>query len=55
MWLAGVTVLVLACLLFRRVFYAVELVALELRYFGWLLLILLIGAWLVSLAGRNRN
>ena len=55
LWLVCVVVLVLACLLFRRVFYAVELAALELRYLWWLFLILLAGGWLASLAGRNRD
>ena len=53
-WLAGVGVLVLLCLLFRRVFYVVELAALELRYLWWLVLIVVIGAWLASLVGRDR-
>jgi len=55
LWLVFVVVLVLASLLVRRVFYAVELAALELRYLGWLLLIVVVGGWLVSLAGRNRD
>jgi len=55
LWLVFVIVLVLASLLVRRVFYAVELAALELRYLGWLVLILLVGGWLVSLAGRKRD
>ena len=55
LWLVCVIVLVLACPLFRRVFYAVELAELELRYLWWLFLILLAGGWLASLAGRNRD
>lgn len=53
LWLVLVITLVLASLLVRRVFYAVELAALELRYLWWLFLILLAGGWLASLAGRN--
>ncbi len=53
-WLVGVVVLVLLCLVFRRVFYVVELAALELRYLWWLILIVIIGGWLASLAGRGR-
>jgi hypothetical protein len=47
-----VVVLVLVCLVFRRVFYAFELAALELRYFWWLFLILAVGLWLVSRIGK---
>ena len=51
--LSIVVLLVLICLVFRRVFYAFELAALELRYFWWLFLILGLGWWLVSMIGRT--
>ena len=51
--LTVVVLLVVVCLVFRRVFYAFELVALELRYFWWLFLILGLGWWLASLIGRT--
>lgn len=54
-WFAGIAVLVLLCLLFRRVLFAVELAALELRYLWWVFLILLGGALLASLVGRNKD
>ncbi len=52
--LAVVLALVVACLLFRRVFYVVELAALELRYLWWLVLIVVIGSWLAAVVGKDR-
>ncbi len=51
----AVLVLVLICLVFRRVFYFFEFATLELRYFWWLFLILAIGLWLVSMIGQDRK
>ena len=52
---AGVVVLVLACLFFRRVFYFFEFAALELRYFWWLFLIIGGGIWLLVMIGREEK
>jgi hypothetical protein len=47
-----VVILVLVCLFFRRVFYFFDLVAIEVRYFWWLFLILAVGLWLLTMIGR---
>ena len=52
---AIVVALVLACLVFRRVFYFFEIAALELRYFWWLFLILAGGVWLLVMIGRREK
>jgi hypothetical protein len=46
-------VLVLLGLVFRRGFYAVDRLALELRYFWWLVLIIGGGLWLLVVLGRK--
>jgi hypothetical protein len=48
----AVVVLVLASLVFRRGAYAFESIALELRYFWWLVLILGGGLWLLLSLGK---
>jgi hypothetical protein len=52
---AVVVVLVLACLIFRRVFYFFEFAALEFRYFWWLFLIIGAGIWLLVMIGREEK
>ncbi len=52
---AIVVALVLACLVFRRVFYFFEIAALELRYFWWLFLIIGGGLWLLVMVGRKEK
>ena len=52
---AAVVALILICLVFRRAFYVFERAALGLRYFGWLLLTLVAGVWLLSMIGRGRK
>jgi hypothetical protein len=52
---AVVVALVLACLIFRRVFYFFEIAALELRYFWWLFVIIAGGLWLLVMIGRKEK
>lgn len=54
--LAGVIVLIVAlALLFQPVMEFVELAARELRYFWWLILLLLFAAWLIWGLGRKKK
>ena len=52
--LLAAAILVLASLVFRQVSYAVEILALELRYFWWLVLIVIGGLWLLLKLGPKR-
>ena len=54
LWL-GAVVLVVAGLVFRRGFYAIDRLALELRYFWWLVLIVGGGLWLLVVLGRGKK
>jgi len=51
-WLT-IVLLIVASLVFRRTFYAFDRVALELRYFWWLVLIIGGGLWLLVTVGRK--
>lgn len=46
-WLVLVAVLVLLALLFKPVLAFVEMAALELRYFWWLILLVALAVWLI--------
>ena len=46
-WLILVAVLVLLALLFKPVLAFVEMAALELRYFWWLILLVALAVWLI--------
>lgn len=52
-WLILVAVLVLLALLFKPVLAFVEMAALELRYFWWLILLVALAVWLVWGVGRK--
>lgn len=52
-WLVLVAVLVLLALLFKPVLAFVEMAALELRYFWWLILLVALAVWLVWGLGRK--
>lgn len=52
-WLVLVAVLVLLALLFKPVLAFVEMAALELRYFWWLILLVALAVWLIWGLGRK--
>jgi type VI protein secretion system component VasK len=52
-WLVLVAVLVLLALLFKPVLAFVEMAALELRYFWWLILLVALAVWLIWGIGRK--
>jgi type VI protein secretion system component VasK len=52
-WLILVAVLVLLALLFKPVLAFVEMAALELRYFWWLILLVALAVWLIWGVGRK--
>ena len=52
-WLILVAVLVLLALLFKPVLAFVEMAALELRYFWWLILLVALAGWLIWGIGRK--
>ena len=52
-WLVLIAVLVLLALLFKPVLAFVEMVALELRYFWWLILLVALAVWLIWGIGRK--
>lgn len=52
-WLVLVAVLVLLALLFKPVMAFVEMAALELRYFWWLILLVALAVWLIWGMGRK--
>lgn len=52
-WLVLVGVLVLLALLFKPVLAFVEMAALELRYFWWLILLVALAVWLIWGVGRK--
>ena len=52
-WLVLVAVLVLLALLFKPVLAFVEMAALELRYFWWLILLVALAVWLIWGVGRK--
>jgi type VI protein secretion system component VasK len=52
-WLILVAVLVLLALLFKPVLAFVEMAALELRYFWWLILLVALAVWLIWGIGRK--
>ncbi len=52
-WLILVGVLVLLALLFKPVLAFVEMAALELRYFWWLILLVALAVWLIWGVGRK--
>ncbi|PAW85536.1 MAG: hypothetical protein B9S33_09570 [Pedosphaera sp. Tous-C6FEB] len=52
-WLILVAVLVLLALLFKPVLAFVEMAALELRYFWWLILLVALAGWLIWGVGRK--
>jgi len=52
-WLILVGVLVLLALLFKPVLAFVEMAALELRYFWWLILLVALAVWLILGVGRK--
>lgn len=51
--LAIVLAIVGLCIVFPAVLAFVELAARELRYYWWLLALLVLGGWLVFFAGRK--
>lgn len=55
LWVAAISFIVAACLLFPRVLAFAELAARELRYLWWLVLILAFGVWLAFFSGRKRE
>lgn len=52
-WLVLVAVLVLLALLFKPVLAFVEMAALELRYFWWLILLVALAVWLIWGIGKR--
>ena len=52
-WLILVGVLALLALLFKPVLAFVEMAALELRYFWWLILLVALAVWLIWGVGRK--
>lgn len=52
-WLVLIAVLVLLALLFKPVLAFVEMAALELRYFWWLILLVALAVWLIWGIGRK--
>lgn len=52
-WLVLIAVLVLLALLFKPVLAFVEMAALELRYFWWLILLVALAVWLIWGMGRK--
>jgi hypothetical protein len=52
-WLILIGVLVLLALLFKPVLAFVEMAALELRYFWWLILLVALAVWLIWGVGRK--
>ncbi|KAF0178382.1 MAG: hypothetical protein FD161_1931 [Limisphaerales bacterium] len=52
-WLVLVAVLVLLALLFKPVLAFVEMAALELRYFWWLILLVALAVWLIWGLGKR--
>ncbi len=52
-WLVLIAVLVLLALLFKPVLAFVEMAALELRYFWWLILLVALAVWLIWGVGRK--
>ncbi len=52
-WLVLVAVLVLLAALFKPVLAFVEMAALELRYFWWLILLVALAVWLIWGVGRK--
>ncbi len=52
-WLVLVAVLVLLAVLFKPVLAFVEMAALELRYFWWLILLVALAVWLIWGVGRK--
>lgn len=52
-WLVLLGVLVLLALLFKPVLAFVEMAALELRYFWWLILLVALAGWLIWGVGRK--
>jgi len=52
-WLILVAVLVLLAVLFKPVLAFVEMAALELRYFWWLILLVALAIWLIWGVGRK--
>ncbi|MSU28033.1 MAG: hypothetical protein EXS27_08965 [Pedosphaera sp.] len=52
-WLVLIAVLVVLALLFKPVLAFVEMAALELRYFWWLILLVALAVWLIWGVGRK--
>ncbi len=52
-WLVLVLVLVLLALLFKPVLAFVEMAAVELRYFWWLILLVALAVWLIWGIGKK--
>jgi len=52
-WLVLIAVLVLLALLFKPVLAFVEMAALELRYFWWLILLVALAVWLIWGVGKR--
>lgn len=52
-WLVLIAVLVLLALLFKPVLAFVEMAALELRYFWWLILLVALAVWLIWGIGKK--
>ena len=52
-WLVLIAVLVVLALLFKPVPAFVEMAALELRYFWWLILLVALAVWLIWGVGRK--
>lgn len=52
-WLVLVAVLVVLALLFKPVLAFVEMAALELRYFWWLILLVALAVWLIWGVGKK--
>lgn len=52
-WLVLIAVLVLLAVLFKPVLAFVEMAALELRYFWWLILLVALAVWLIWGVGRK--
>lgn len=52
-WLVLIAVLVVLALLFKPVLAFVEMAALELRYFWWLILLVALAVWLIWGIGRK--
>lgn len=52
-WLVLIAVLVVLALLFKPVLAFVEMAALELRYFWWLILLVALAVWLIWGVGKK--